>query len=245
MSSLGDLFNLALPTADLISDFVIVSPIPYTGFTPLTFENGKDYPLITRKILFQIIGEEEGNVQSEITDHFVETNVALQDHIALKPRTFTVSGYVGELNNAPPDAILPLKLIADKLTTLTAYTPSLTAGALRAYNKAERIYNIADKAVKAYGKVVGKIVPTEQTKIFNELMDNWKARTLFNVHTPWGEFRKAAILSMRTVQNDGDRNSSNFTIVFKEINFAETEITEKKRVSKKLRSGGPVNKGTN
>lgn len=239
MASLGELFLNTLPAANLVSDLILVSPIPYTGFTPLA-SDGEE--LIWKKILFQIIAEEEISIQSEITDHYVETNVSMQDHIALKPRTFRVSGYVGELNNVPPDEILPLKLIADKLQVLGAYTPSITATALRAYNTTERLYNVASKAVKAYKKATGVIVPTKQLEVFKDLMDNWKARTLFNVHTPWGTFTNAAILNMRMTQGENDANSSDFEVVFKEVKTAETLITDKK-VSPKMRKGTPVNKG--
>ena len=45
--------------------------------------------------LFHYNGEESITLDADITDHFVESNVALQDHIARRPVTYSVTGYIG------------------------------------------------------------------------------------------------------------------------------------------------------
>lgn len=46
---------------------------------------------------FSYLNEESVSLQADITDNFVETNYAVQDHIALKPRTIRLKGLVGEI----------------------------------------------------------------------------------------------------------------------------------------------------
>ena len=48
-------------------------------------------------LLFDYIQDESSTVEAEITDNWVESNWAYQDHIAIKPRIYRVRGCVGEV----------------------------------------------------------------------------------------------------------------------------------------------------
>lgn len=48
-------------------------------------------------LFFDYIDDESCTVEAAITDNFVETNYALQDHIAIKPKIYRLRGCVGEL----------------------------------------------------------------------------------------------------------------------------------------------------
>lgn len=45
---------------------------------------------------FHVPQKEQVKMQSEVTDFYTDTNSAIQDHIALKPVTITLTGLVGE-----------------------------------------------------------------------------------------------------------------------------------------------------
>lgn len=45
---------------------------------------------------FDIIDDESCSVEASITDNYVESNYALQDHVAVKPRIYRLKGYIGE-----------------------------------------------------------------------------------------------------------------------------------------------------
>jgi hypothetical protein len=47
--------------------------------------------------VFDIATDWSVELNSDITDYYVEDNTAVQDHIALKPKMVTISGYQGEL----------------------------------------------------------------------------------------------------------------------------------------------------
>lgn len=51
--------------------------------------------------VFNVTQEEEINLRSVITDHFVEDNTAINDEIALSPEEFTLRGIVAELSIRP------------------------------------------------------------------------------------------------------------------------------------------------
>ena len=47
--------------------------------------------------IFDIDGTVTHQLESDITDHYVEDNTAVQDHIALRPEKITLKNYQGEL----------------------------------------------------------------------------------------------------------------------------------------------------
>jgi len=49
------------------------------------------------EFLFDIEGTSQITLEADITDHYVEDNTAIQDHIALKPEKITLKGYQGEV----------------------------------------------------------------------------------------------------------------------------------------------------
>lgn len=48
-------------------------------------------------VFFDYIEDETKTGQANITDNYVETNYAIQDHIALAPKIYRLKGYVGEV----------------------------------------------------------------------------------------------------------------------------------------------------
>jgi len=234
--NLGSLYAGVLGTTSVLSDLILVSPDKQLGIIP-SYQS-KDQ----RGFLFHIVGEESVSISSDITDHYIEDNTALQDHIALRPETITISGFIGELNNVTPDLLLPVKAVVDRLAMLGGYVPGLTSSALRAYNTAEQLYRIADKAKQALAKLSGFDSGTKQQKAFNEFYYHYLNRQLFYVQTPYAMFSNMAIQSMRFTQNEGDKNSSDIEITFKKIRLAQVLVTEKE-TSDKIK-GSQVNKGS-
>lgn len=61
--------------------------------------------------VFDIASTSSVELNSDITDYYVEDNTPVQDHIALKPKTITISGYQGELvTRTEQEPIQPLTL---------------------------------------------------------------------------------------------------------------------------------------
>ena len=72
--------NTALNAADTTSELVgkyVVSPVVNLGIGGLAFD---------------IFEEHKVELQSDITDHYVEDNTAIQDQIANRPLKFTLRG---------------------------------------------------------------------------------------------------------------------------------------------------------
>jgi hypothetical protein len=180
------------------------------------------------KFLFNYEGENVVMLESDITDHFVEDNTSLQDQIALKPETITTHGFIGELTDIAPKLLAPVKYAADKLLTVSAYTPALSATALLAYNEALYAYQVAaaigSTAAAAWNSLSGGGSQNKQQVAFTTFYQYWKGRRLFTVQTPWAVFKNMAIRTLRAIQDPETRVITDFEITFKTVNIASTSI---------------------
>jgi hypothetical protein len=196
-------------------------------------------------LLFHYEGENTVRLESDITDHYVEDNTAIQDQWALKPEIITVHGFIGELNDIAPAALQILQTLAQKLTVIGAYTPGLSATAILAYNEAFLLYqvgaNAVNSAVSSWSSINGTggenvisssglqagafnpataSVSNNQNKqqvAFQQFYGYWKARTLFTVQTPWAVFQNMAIANVEAIQGEETKVITDFKVTFKMI----------------------------
>lgn len=212
-----------------LSGLILATPQENIGYQPqLPPNKDGEVPTPPPTLVFNYEGEQTATLESDITDHYVEDNTAIADQIALKPEIITTAGYVGELNDVVPDALRPLKLAADKLTPLVAYTPALTEAALVALQQAQFLYQTGraavDAGVAAWSSITGGNGEqlNKQQRMFQQFYGYWRSRTLFTVQTPWAVFNDCAIQSLKAVQDEETRTLSTFEVTFKKMRFAET-----------------------
>ena len=218
--------------------------------TPGSSATQEDQP---NSFFFHYEGEQSILLESDITDHFVEDNSSINDQIALKPELFTTHGFIGELNDVVPSVLVPLRVIADKLTVLSGYTPELTLTALRAYNKAATAYTtttqLANAAIDAWDSLISGTskAQNKQQVAFLKFDGFWRQKTLFTVQTPWKVFENMAIKTLRAVQDAETRVITDFEITFKQMRFSETITTGGRQFMQgraNNQSQGLVNLGT-
>lgn len=191
-------------------------------------------------LLFHYEGENRATIESDITDHFVEDNTAIQDQIALRPEVITVHGFIGELNDVPPLALQPLAAAVSTLTALGAYVPGLSVTAQLAYNNAFQAYQgvntASNAAISALSTLSGEGGTTvingvnfspiqnqnKQQTMFQNFYGYWLNRTLFTVQTPWAVFQNMAILRLVATQDADTSVITDFEVTFKIIRMAST-----------------------
>lgn len=215
--------------ANALSNLILVTPNVEKGFQPQSADGATaEQP---PALLFHYEGEQTVALESDITDHYVEDNTAIQDQWALKPEVVTTHGFVGELNNVTPKALQLLKTIASKLTVVGAYVPVLSETALIAYNQAFMLYqtatNAANSAVSAWSSLTGKNISNQnkQQVMFQQFYGYWRSRTLFTVQTPWAIFENMAISRLRAIQDPDTKVITDFEVTFKMMRFATTKTT--------------------
>jgi hypothetical protein len=243
MPNLSSLSSITT-AATALSNLILVSPQSTIGYQPQnpSQPNGQTSQP-PPSILFHYEGEQTVALESDITDHFIEDNTAIQDQIALKPETITTHGFIGELNDVAPGALATVKAVADKLTVINAYTPVLSTTALIAYNEAFQLYqvglNAVNSAVAAWSSLSGtggesvinsqglalQANQTKQQIAFQQFYGYWRSRTLFTVQTPWAVFQNMAIKTLRAIQDPETRVITDFEVAFKMIRTAATVTT--------------------
>lgn len=234
MADLPSILSQATTTSTALGNFVLVTPEVNLGVQPQSGIAGVSTAPDLKPLVFDYMGEDTVTLASDITDHYVEDNTSVSDHIAVKPEVVTVSGFIAELNDIVPEDLEPLKTAATKLTVINAYTPALSATAILAYNQATFAYqiavNAANAAVQSWSTVKNQVaggaaadpqapVQTKQQIIYAQLQGYWRKKTLFRVQTPWQIFDNMAIQSLRAIQDADTRMISNFEITFKKIYF--------------------------
>lgn len=223
LSALSDVAN----AAKTISNVILVTPLVDQGIQPLALTASADQQDGAQElepIIFDFQGEQSVDMTSDITDHYSEDNLSLQDQIALRPEIIRTNGYIADLNDIVPDALKPLQTALVKLTPLTAYAPSLTLTALRAYNLAVQAYAVGKLAVTAAVSKWGSDATNQnkQQAAFLKFKGYWEERRLFKVQTPWVIYPLCAIQSIHAVQDENTRGFSTFEVTFKTIRFAST-----------------------
>lgn len=232
--------------ATALSNLILVSPQATQGYQPQNLPNPDGSPSKKQTppaILFHYEGEQTVSLESDITDHYIEDNTAIQDQVALRPITITTHGFIGELNDVPPAALAILKSVVDKLTVVSAYVPAISETALIAYNEAFLLYqtaaNALNSAVSAWSSLSGtggesvingqgiqlQSNQSKQQVAFQQFYGYWNNRTLFTVQTPWAIFRDMAIKSLRAIQDAETRVITDFEVSFKMIRTAVTANT--------------------
>lgn len=237
-----------------VTGLLSVAPQNTVGYQPQA--RGSLLPM-GNAFLFHYEGENSVLTECDITDHWIEDNTAIQDQIAHKPIVITVHGYIGELNDLTPFGLQYLKTLANKLTVISAYTPSLSTTALIAYNEAvfaaQTALNLAGAAIGAVSSLgnfisggnAGQNVinadivkessnQNKQQTAYIQFYTNQTKNVLYTVQTPWAVFQNMAIQSLKAVQDESTNVITDFEITFKQMRFAATLVTNANNVQGRL-----------
>lgn len=252
----SNLLNNTLNSVDLLSSVIdtaaLVTPQEDVGFNGWLFHIPQDSSL---------------EFNSNITDHYVENNKAVQDNVSLQPIEYTVTGLIGELNwrDVYDKTQQAVAAVEDKLPILSILTPELTAQALQTFNLVDKAYNTAKKLgklagdnnddgvyeqfLKQAGKSFTSAIPgklKQQELAVNFFFWAWQGRKLFRVQTPWRIFENMVIKSCRATQSESGKTATNLVITFKQLNIINWKIVNKKIGMSRnaTQTAAQVNKGT-
>ncbi len=183
--------------------------------------------------LFDIDEDSMVEMASDITDHFVENNTALQDHIANRPVEIETNGCVGELVAFPDNSLSTIaatNAIPDALPDNADITPELTPEAQQNLDLSDAVDASANAGVADTNSLAGYFgvnspQPPQITRQSNALLYFYQlrqARILFSVETPWGFWNNMAIQNISVKQGRESKFQSDFSVRFKQISIAES-----------------------
>lgn len=194
---------------------------------------------------------EQIKMQSDVTDNYIDTNRPVQDHVALKPVTISLTGLQGEyfysanqiedmLAKVTP--VLPLvKQFLPKLTTITEQikfgkkniNQNLQGAAYATSFDKDLTFN--DKFRTAWNTFNGEDLFKEfqdifklksaQTRAFLFFQAMWQSRARFSIETTWRRYDNMVITDVIPMR-DNNADITEFTVNFKQINYAMTLTTD-------------------
>jgi hypothetical protein len=230
LPSLDSTLNVADTTNGLVNKFV-VSPVVNLGIAGFEFD---------------IFEEHKVELQSDITDHFVEDNSTIQDQIAIKPRRVTLRGFVGELVEERADPKSEVVELAEKLTIINSYIPVVTGAAKQLQNTIQNgNLNTEAGVTDAVGTGVDlfqaykELNPpdSKQAKAYNFFQALFNAKQLVSVDTPFGFMKDMAIENIISIQGD-NAYITDFAVTLKEFRTAETKLVDFDSNKNQGRAGG-------
>jgi len=193
--------------------------------------------------LFDIIESNQIEAEADITDHYVEDNSACQDHMALKPIRYTLSGFVAEkvfnrrldIKKQVEDSTQKIggwESITKPLGAFSGICPTISNYA----NVAVGTYNYVEASIKRYTKNFtdiknlfnknkvspldaaqyepsAEIIPIKQASAFINLNTIRNARALVSLKTPFGDFTNTDFLIESVSMEQGDTASMSRLVV--------------------------------
>ena len=187
--------------------------------------------------VFNILDDEEILLTSEVTDHYVEDNYAIQDHISNRPEQFTLRGYVAELADIFPQAFLTRLAEVQSLAGIAGFANTFSVQATQVYAElagfAAQLGNVLNHTQNIYDMFKNNNTSAnKQQEAFNFFYSLWLSRELVTVETPFAILNNLAIVSVRVTQRGDTRLISDFAVTFKKIRIATTKtVTATQRQS--------------
>lgn len=144
---------------------------------------------------FDYIGEERVEAGTEITTHYSENNVFMQDHKAIKPIVITMRGFVAETTFNKRSIVGSILSLSSALGALQpyigAYSRGTSAKMQAAVTQTDQIVNQLAQIGNIGGSIVKLVGSFQQSKIreaYDKLNALRMAEIPFAVVTPWATF---------------------------------------------------------
>lgn len=206
-----------------------------------------------KQLKLQIIGNETTSFSSDVTDNYVENNVAYQDHISLKPIVYTIEGEVGELTwyavDSPNSVLGSLQ---NKLEPIASFAQVLSGKASQIQQKVIKVLDVVDSidnyASRLYNFFSQDGNMTEQQRVYKYLLVLWTNREPICIKTPWMKLKDYVIQNIEFYQSGGTSDKSKIKISFKEFKVVKSKTAkfdQKKYLGRgSAQNASIVNKGT-
>lgn len=212
---------------------------------------------------FNVPLTEQVKMENDITDYYIDTGTAVQDHITQKPVIITLTGLQGEYFYSVHQIQDMLAKVVPTMALVAQFLPKLTPATIQkkyaqaksmesnptGNNNSEQLQgNIRRKVFNAIDlfKEFQNIykLKSAQTRayLFFEAMRN--SRAVFTVETTWKRYDNMAIQSL-IPKRDENADITDFTVTFKQITFTESKSESIEDYVNRYQEAmsKPVNKG--
>jgi hypothetical protein len=186
--------------------------------------------------VFDVKKTESVELDADITDHYMEDNTYLNDHIVRKPIIITLSGYIGELVATKPFFVNEiLKFMAQSLVSISEftgdYTDQVTQNILDIINQVQSYITTVNQAIEKTKNIIKQfkspgIVETAQEEAYNDLYNFFLSTDLLTVQTPFSYFENMKIIKISMSQGEDSVDYSDISITLKQMRFSKLGFTK-------------------
>lgn len=188
---------------------------------------------------FHCPSREEIEMQSEISDHYLDNNNPIQDHIAQKPITITLQGFQGDYFYSVNQIEDAISLVTPTLSLVKEFLPELSTIAQQI--KSSQLFNLQNNISTSNGTLKANNendlnyidvfsifqslykLTSAQARAFFFLDALWRSKALMTVETTWKRYDNMAISNLKPLRDD-NLDITDFRVTFKQLNFAESTI---------------------
>ncbi len=189
---------------------------------------------------FNIPQREQLKFQSDVTDHYTDSNNAVQDHISQKPVTITLTGLHGDYFYSVNQIEDMLAKVVPTLALVKQFIPKLPDSTKQKLLKKYQNLAITDNTPEALQKSTIKNevnnidlflmfqeiykITSSQTRAYLFLKALWRSKAIFSLETTFERFDNMVVTDLSPLR-DENADQTEFTITFKQLNFAKTITT--------------------
>ena len=116
-------------------------------------------------LCFHVIQSEQITLSTDITDHIVEDHTSVQDHITIKPLTFTMRGLISEKVYSDPRKSKWnqwIEQISNKLSPIKVLAPTVNSY----FQSAINLYEAIESKIETIGKGISRLTDNNNGKSF-------------------------------------------------------------------------------
>ena len=198
-------------------------------------------------LYFDYIEDETLSCEASITDNYVESNYAIQDHIAIKPKVYRLRGCVGEI--VYQNEFEWLKKIEDKIynnpilnktVNKTKPIPTISPVVSNYTQLAINIVKQLESSYKRYKRMIddfkNKIIYKNERQqmvvaILNQMLQNRVAVKLTNLKYDYNPFKEGQYNKLYFLQSVSAHQGANdfitdIEVTIKEFRIATTKVTK-------------------
>jgi hypothetical protein len=190
----------------------------------------------TGGFLFDVRGNDEVTLESEATDHFLEDNTAVQDHIAMRPAMITLKGYMGQVKDTTQNFLAGVLGNIQSLGDIGGLAPGFSQQAAQAYSKIESVTSQVNNVLSQASNIaqIFKLRSTTQTPTqmaFQFFENIRKNNILCTVETPFKVYTNMIVVRLGAIEREESNTISDFSVTFKEIRTVSAAVTPQQTAS--------------
>lgn len=204
---------------------------------------------------FHILNREQVEMEAEVTDHYIDTNRPVQDHIAWKPIKITMVGRNGEYFNKLSENKGYSVAYYQAMGVINSYLPKNTnyemvrkiksavsrlSGGSGIFNQiantlTSNVYGILLNAIKqlkfdliaSFDENILLDGQTNQQRAFLALEGLWRMGLPVHVTTSWREYNNMLITGVKPLREE-NADITEFSVTMKQIQNTQTIVTNEK-----------------